>query len=428
MTTIHSYEASKISVSAVRQRRHFDGAAIIELANSIQTLGLLQPITIAPGGELVAGERRLRACKHLAMLGIPVSCAGQDFEVGSVPVLFFDHDGELQLWEAQLDENIKREDLTWQEKAAAVAQLHELRCRQHPGQSFAETASETTDSNASRLRDAIIVSKHLEDKEVAAAPTVRDAMKLLKRRDEKARLTRLSENVNVTSLVGLHELHHCDWRVAPVPDGCLDVILTDPPYGMGAHTFKDGGDPSTVLHQYDDMGEGEWNGMMEEFAKWSWAKTKERAHVYVFCDIDKYHFLWGLFACAGFRCHRTPLVYAKSHASSRRVPWPTMGPRRGYELVLYAVKGDRNVNCIKSDVLGPYSTDSNLGHAAQKPVEVYTDLLSRSVAPGDVACDPFSGTGTILPAAHELKCRAIAIERDASFHGMGLERLAKLKE
>lgn len=428
MSTIHSYETSHIRISEHRQRRHFDGAAIIELANSIQTLGLLQPITVAAGGELVAGERRLRACKHLAVLGIPVRCGNETYPLNQVPVIFFDFDDETRLWEAQLHENIRRENLTWPERAAAEAFLHELRCRQNPKQTFAQTAAETPNTNGTALRDAVIVAAHLEDKEVSSAPTLKDAMKVLRKRDEKARLSRLSASVNVAALSSLHSLQHCDFRAATVEDGSIDTILTDPPYGMGAQAFKDGGDPSTVLHDYDDMDGEEWQTMIQEFAAWSWAKTKPKAHIYVFCDIDKFPLLRSLFSNTGYLVHRTPLVYAKSHASSRRVPWPTMGPRRGYELVLYAVKGDRNVNVVVSDVFSAGENDENLGHAAQKPVGAYVDLLRRSVAAGDCVCDPFAGTGTILPAAHLLKCRAIAIERDASFHGIALERLAKLKE
>jgi site-specific DNA-methyltransferase (adenine-specific) len=427
MTTIHSYEANSITVAAGRQRREFDGARIIELAQSIQTLGLLQPITIAPNGELVAGERRLRACKHLAMLGVPVSCGGETFPLGSAPVIMFEQGTELALWEAQLDENIRREDLTWQEKAAAVESLHRLRQAQNPAHTIAATAAEGTDSNSTRVRDQLIVAKHLEDREVAAAPTVKDAMKILRKRDEKARLTRLSENVNVQSLSDLHSLHLGDFRSTAIPSGSVDVVLTDPPYGMGAQGFHDGGGAVEVLHEYEDMNDLDWCQMMEDLYQWSWRVTKLKAHLYVFCDIDKFPQLRAGFAAAGWRVHRTPLVYSKSHASSRRVPWPTMGPRRGYELVLYAVKGDRNVNHIVSDVFSA-ETDENLGHAAQKPVGAYTDLLRRSVAPGDVVCDPFAGSGPVFPAAHELKCRAIGIEQDPAFHGICLERLAAIKE
>jgi DNA modification methylase len=104
-----------------------------------------------------------------------------------------------------------------------------------------------------------------------------------------------------------------------------------------------------------------------------------------------------------------------------------MGPRRGYELVLYAVKGDRNVNAIVSDVFTA-DTDENLGHAAQKPVSAYAELLRRSVAAGDLVVDPFCGSGPIFPAAHSLKCKAIGIELDPAFHGICLERLQALKE
>ena len=43
------------------------------LASSIAALGLLQPIVISPDGRLLAGARRLRACRQLGWTTIPVS-------------------------------------------------------------------------------------------------------------------------------------------------------------------------------------------------------------------------------------------------------------------------------------------------------------------------------------------------------------------
>jgi site-specific DNA-methyltransferase (adenine-specific) len=432
MSEIKHFLAKDLHVSETRQRRFFDGAKIIELANSIQSIGLLQPLVVAYSGQLIAGERRLRAIRHLSTLGITVHCGSDDFPPGEVPCIYFGEDSTpLKAWEAELDENIRREDLTWQEKAAATEALHALRTAQDPTHSVADTAMElhkrVDGSFHTGTRDAILVSRHLEDKEVSSAPTLKDAIKVLKKREEKARLTKLSANVNVKTLSSLHSLHLGDFRAVDLPSNSIDVILTDPPYGMGAEGFHDGGDASTVLHQYEDQGGEAWEDLMVGLAAWSWRVTKEQAHAYIFCDIDKFAFLRGLFTTTGWWVHRTPLVYSKSHASSRRVPWPEHGPRRSYELVLYAVKGKKRVNCIKSDVFGPYSTDENLGHAAQKPVELYTDLLARSVAAGDTVIDPFAGTGTIFPAAQECRCRAIGIELDPSFHGMAVERLEKLR-
>jgi len=430
------YLIEGIKIDPDRQRKHFDMAKIIELANSIRALGVLQPLVIRPNGTLVAGERRLRAIKHLTSLGVPIRSNGVELPLGHAPTLVFTDDSDTALAEAQLDENIRREDLTWQERAAAIALLHSLRARKNPDQTVLDTAREAFPSSRERAsgsaeeftRDSIRVAKHLADPEVAAAPTVKDAVKLLRKREEKARHAALAEKIDVKSLSDEHILHCGSWRELDCPLSSVDVILTDPPYGMGADTFKDGGDPTAILHSYDDLGGEEWEEMMKAFACWTFLVTKPKAHLYVFCDIDKFAFLRYEFTRVGWKVHRTPFVYAKSHASSRRVPWPTSGPRRGYELILYAIKGDRGVNAIASDVVGPFATDSQLGHAAQKPVELYVELLRRSVSPGDVVMDPFAGTGPIFPAAHSCKCRAIGCEIDPAFQGICIERLQKLKE
>jgi DNA modification methylase len=59
---------------------------------------------------------------------------------------------------------------------------------------------------------------------------------------------------------------------------------------------------------------------------------------------------------------------------------------------------------------------------------LYYDLLRRSVSPGDRVLDPFAGSGPILPAAQELKCRATALEIDPAAFGIGVKRLEKLKD
>ena len=62
-------------------------------------------------------------------------------------------------------------------------------------------------------------------------------------------------------------------------------------------------------------------------------------------------------------------------------------------------------------------------HAAEKPVEVYVDLLSRSALPGDHCLDMFMGSGVIFPAANRLKLRATGIEKDDTSYGFAVQRL-----
>lgn len=92
-------------------RRHFDPAALAELAASLTHTGVIQPIVVRQVGEryeLIAGERRLRAAK---LAGLP-----------TVPVIVREVDGPTQAQMA-LVENIQRQDLNPLERAGAYREL-----------------------------------------------------------------------------------------------------------------------------------------------------------------------------------------------------------------------------------------------------------------------------------------------------------------
>ncbi|NIJ38830.1 ParB family chromosome partitioning protein [Sphingopyxis panaciterrae] len=96
-------------------RRHFDEAAIAELADSIAARGLLQPIIVraAPDGQgyqLVAGERRWRAAQRAGLHQIPALVRELD---------------DAATYEIALVENIQRQDLNAIEEAAAYRRLIE---------------------------------------------------------------------------------------------------------------------------------------------------------------------------------------------------------------------------------------------------------------------------------------------------------------
>ena len=94
-------------------RRVFDEESIEELAESVKEYGLLQPIIVSKKDkyyEIVAGERRWRACKKAGMTEIPV---------------IIRDDNERRNKEISLIENIQREDLNPIEKALGIKSLME---------------------------------------------------------------------------------------------------------------------------------------------------------------------------------------------------------------------------------------------------------------------------------------------------------------
>lgn len=379
--------------------------------------------------------------QQLQFLGKGFKCAGSQVQGDLVPCLDIGELDELAAFEAELDENIRRVDLTWQERASALAQLADLRSRQavavgkeapKPADLAREIYPQAKDKTGADLgfyREAVrrdlIVAQHLADPEVKAAKTVEDAYKVLKRKEEVRKNVELAATIGATFTADLHKVLNTDciaWMTAQAADQ-FDVICSDPMYGMGADTFGDSGGLAVGKHQYDDSPEN-WRKTMLAFAPLSYKVCKPQAHMYLFCDFDHYHELKEILEAEGWQVFRTPLVWVKPGGS--RLPWVDFGPQRKYELCLYANKGRKPVTRIFPDVVS-YNPDENLGHNAQKPVALFVDLLKRSVAPGNRVLDPFAGSGPILPACHELKCEATAIELDPSPYAICIKRIEAIK-
>lgn len=428
---------SEIKIAANRQRRNFDPKALNELSESIKASGLFHAVVLRREGEacfLVSGERRLRAVNDIYDLGGVFRHNNEKVANGYIPYTDLGELSEIEREEAELSENIHRTDLSWQERAAATARLASLRTGQadskgHIRPSVAEISTEVRGSSEGIhheiTRREIIVAKYLEDPEVRAAENVDAAFKLLRKKEELAKRLVLAAEVGKTFTADLHKLENTDslkW-MKECPAESFDVILTDPPYGMGADEFGDSGGMAEGAHGYDDSSEN-WFKIMSEFCALSYRVAKNKSHIYIFCDIDKFHDLRTMMNISGWECFRTPLIWHKP--SAFRAPWPEKGPQRKYEVLLYAVKGNRPCTRLYPDLI-TYNSDSNLGHAAQKPVSLFIDLLRRSISAGDSVLDPFCGTGTIFPAAHNLKCKATGIELDPASYAIAIKRLNQLK-
>ena len=416
---------------------------------SIEERGLLHPPVLRDESgvwTLVAGERRMKAIAQIWELGGSFRCDNQEVPAGEMPFTNLGDLSDLEAEEAELDENLKRKDLTWQEHAAAVARLHRLRQGQQVekavklqtplvAQTYADTALELLGKSEGayqdQIRKEIIVSKHLANPAIAKAKSADEAFKILKKQEESAKNVELARTVGASFNADLHTLLNVDCldymtTAADLPEAeKFDVILTDPPYGMGADNFGDAGGKLTgIEHRYDDSPE-HFTKLMTAWSKLSYNVVKAQAHAYVFCDIDKFHELKALMQAAGWYVFRTPLINHKMN--SGRVPLPDQGPRRQYEIILYAIKGKKQTTHIYPDVIST-SADENFSHGAQKPVALYQNLLQRSVRPGDRVLDTFAGSGTIFEAANGFKCAATGTELNPEYFGMCLARIARCKQ
>lgn len=101
----------KITPNRSQPRNDFDQNSIVRLADSIRRYGLIQPLTVRLNGdryELIAGERRLRACKLLGYLQVPCVIRSANERVSA---------------EIALIENLMRDNLNMFEQAKAFRRL-----------------------------------------------------------------------------------------------------------------------------------------------------------------------------------------------------------------------------------------------------------------------------------------------------------------
>lgn len=152
-------------------RRHFDEAALSELAESIAARGVIQPIVVRPHGrgyQIVAGERRWRAAQRARLHEVPVIV--RDFS-------------EAETLEIALVENIQRQDLNAIEEAEAYARLISDYGHSHEALGKLVNKSRSHIANLLRLLD---LPKPVQTRVVAGELSMGHARALIGARDVEA--------------------------------------------------------------------------------------------------------------------------------------------------------------------------------------------------------------------------------------------------
>ncbi len=438
----------KIYIRPDRQRQEFEPEALNDLTEGLKQKGLFHaPVLRPPHADeldscpeghlvLVAGERRLLAIDNLWCIGEQLKYNNEVVPEGFVPYSNLGDLTALESEEAEYDENYRRSDLTWQERSTAAAKLDSLRKRQAAAEGRVHTLSDTAmelkgrkdGSYQEAVRQEVIVARHLDNPEVQKAKSVNEAFKIIKRAEETTKNIALAAAVGSTFTSAAHtalNVNCINWMREAAAEQ-FDCILTDPPYGMGADSFGDGGGKLVNSeHHYDDSFEA-WVRLMKEWCPLSYRIAKPQAHAYVFCDQENYQTLKHMMEESGWYVFRTMLIAHKPN--SGRLPLPDLGPRRQYETLLYAIKGNKKVKIVgASDVIST-TQDANLSHGAQKPTQLYIELLKRSCSPGDSVLDSFMGSGTIFPSCHQLKLKATGLEQNPEYFAISYNRLKQVEK
>lgn len=428
-----------------RQRSEIPPDHIKSLRESILSIGLLHPPVCWFDEEkdcwvLTAGECRFRTIEAIAKDQLTFRCGLDVVPAGFIPITRLVENIAELAFEAELDENVRRLDLTWQDRSRAYADLHTMRQSQNPKHTLADTKAElvqlkapslhsgapmqTANTNAAEVREAQLIAENLHDPKVANARNAREAVQYIYRREEeKINAALIKRSLVETPSANDYTVHLgdlCD--VLPtLPDALVDLILADPPYGIAASTggFRA---RTVVHHNYVDTPEVAKN-LAQVILIEGWRLTKPRANLFMFCDIRLFDFLKTAAAKMGWVPFERPLIWVKSE-SEGMAPWGGSGPRITTEFLFYATKGGRGMNVSPTDVFDDRRVSrTERVHGAQKPVDLLRKLIECTTLPGDLVLDPCCGSGSTLVAAKELRRKAVGIEKDPDYHTTAFTRV-----
>lgn len=404
-----------------RQRKEFPLEYIQQLATTIREDGLLHPITVEDEDEegmylLATGECRTRAYTLLSQtdpeyLQIPASIVARGM-------------GKIARKSMELNENLVRRNLTFQEEIAAISELRSLIEEKTGTRVGAQnTIAEMLGISPAKVSaDLDLATAILEDPNIAKAKTKTEAQKLLITKKENIirsiQAKRYESNYldNETdkikqALISRYVISDCRLGLVKLPDNSIDLVELDPPYGIGDEKMESFGDRNHSVGYTDDP--HKYVDLLDEVANLCYDKLKENSWLTCWCSIYRLEETKQILEKSGYIVEGAPIIWTKNKAVRSRNA--TILLAVDYEVCLYARKGRPHLN--KQGATSVYNLTPKAGgiHPNEKPVELLADILDCFLGPNSVIVSPFLGSGNILLAAHSRKIQAIGFDLGVAY-------------
>lgn len=199
----------------------------------------------------------------------------------------------------------------------------------------------------------------------------------------------------------LNTIHNVDNLIAlkSMPDKSIDLIITDPPYGIGADkwttTFG-----ATKGNSYND----------------TWDELPTQELIDELLRVGKKVLIFG----GNYFTHLLP-------QSNHWLVWDKVGemnvnsPFSKAELIWTNIKKRDNVEKFYVRKYGFINDGDLVFHPCQKPLRLMHDLITTYATEGDIIADFYSGSGVTLKAAKELGFNFIGFETNKNFYEKSLD-------
>lgn len=230
-------------------------------------------------------------------------------------------------------------------------------------------------------------------------------------------------------------------------DERASMVYSDPPYNINVdYNGGIGGKKNYGGNVKDDRTDAEYREFIAKTMIAALSVAKPDTHVFYWCDQIYIGLMQDLYRELGIANKRVCLWLKNSQN-----PVPSVAFNKCYEPCVYGVRGKpyltKNVQNLNEVLNKEITTGNNLieetldhldvwmvkrlsgkeyEHATSKPPKLHEKAIRRCTKPGDIILDSFSGSGSTMIAAEQLKRRVFAVELEPVFCDLAIRRWEKL--
>jgi site-specific DNA-methyltransferase (adenine-specific) len=396
----------KVAISSIRtslaERQRTDLGDIEALAKSIQEHGLLENIGLDNENNLVYGFRRLTAA---IMLGWDEIRA--------------EYVGALTPEQAQvleLEENVRRHNLSWQEESKAISKIHQMKMEQDMVWT-AEKTAELLLCSRRKVFNAMELSRAIDTQpEVAKAETQVGAMmrltqiKQLDQRKTDAKIRMMAEASGMKPKTSAEVTVGDALQVLlGLPSDSVDFAVTNPPYGVDIESVFLG--DRTIYKDAEEV----IVPLLFQVAKEVYRVLKPDRWFVFFYPTMRLEEGKEILSRAGFAYQQVPCVWYKPNKILSSLSNPYQSFPSQYETFFWGRKGSPRFNKLRLGNVFVYDTpdrDDRI-HPLQMPTDLWKEILEIGSVEGESVLEPFSGSGS---------CGVACIEASRNYRGIELSQ------
>lgn len=387
----------------IGERFRTDYKNIDELCESIREKGLIHYPSVDGQNNLIAGGRRMAALAKLGWKNIPVT--RRHFVTPA------------QLRELELEENLQRENLSWQEEVNLKNEILKLKQELHgtkvqgrgqSGVSQADVAAILGDSPSNFSLDVNLAKSMVEIPELANCKTKDDARKKLKQLQEQlivAEMTkrRTSDPKKMKSKTKIADesfvIGDAFANLKNHPsDFAYSYINCDPPYGIDLNKIKKGNESTQVVERnYQEWDAETYLSNCQILAR-ELGRIAPNSYLTFWFGIQWYRELYEILTAENWIVDPVPGIWYAEGSGQTMQPDLVLG--KNYEAFFICRRGKPYLNKKgRSNVFHFKKLDPTKKiHPTEKPVELMIEMFNTFSPAGSRNLSPFLGSGVDIMA------------------------------